>query len=117
MPRCVLAIDEGSTGVRAMLFTPSSQLIGSAYEEIGATFPQPGWVEQDPELIWTLTHRVVGLALDRAKARPRDVAAIGIANQRATALVWERRSGRPVYPAISWQDLRTAARVNEILAE
>jgi glycerol kinase len=115
MSRYVLAIDEGSTGVRALLFNRSSQLVGAAYEEIAAAFPQPGWVEQDAQAIWEATRRVVALALQRAHAKPSDVAAIGVTNQRATTLVWERGSGRPVYPAISWQDSRTVERVNQLL--
>lgn len=115
MARYVLAIDEGSTGVRALLFDEKSKLTGSAYEEIASTFPQPGWVEQDPLAIWEATRRVIGQALQHAQLKPAQIAAIGVTNQRATTLVWERRGGRPIYPAISWQDSRTIARVNELL--
>ena len=111
----VLAIDEGTTGVRAMIFDQHSALVGAAYEEVGAAFPRPGWMEQDPLHIWEATRRVVGDALDAARLRAGDLAAIGIATQRATTVVWERRSGLPVYPAISWQDTRTAERVAELL--
>lgn len=111
----VLAIDEGTTGVRAMIFDQQSVLAGAAYEEITAAFPRPGWMEQDPLHIWEATQRVVADALQRARLRPNDLAAIGITNQRATTLVWERKTGLPVYPAISWQDTRTIDRVNELL--
>jgi glycerol kinase len=113
----VLAIDEGTTGVRAMLFDQRSALAGSAYEEIGAAFPRPGWMEQDPLAIWEATRRVVGAALRAARLTPADIAAIGIATQRATTVVWERRSGTPLYAAISWQDSRTAERVAELLSQ
>jgi glycerol kinase len=111
----VLAIDEGTTGVRAMIFDQRSLLVGSAYEEITAAFPRPGWMEQDPLHIWEATQRVVGDALRSARLRPADLAALGIANQRATTLVWDRKTGLPVYPAIGWQDTRTIERVNELL--
>ena len=117
MSAYVLAIDEGSTGVRALIFDRGSRLIGSAYEEISAEFPHLGWVEQDPIRIWEATRRVIAAALQRAELAPADVAAIGVTNQRSTALVWERRSSQPAYPAISWQDTRTAARVAEWLSE
>ena len=113
----VLAIDEGSTGVRALVFDQQSRLVGSTYSEISASFPQRGWVEQDPAHIWDTTRAVIGEALGRARLAPSSVQAIGIANQRATALVWARGTGVPVYPAISWQDVRTAARVTELLEQ
>jgi glycerol kinase len=111
----VLAIDEGTTGVRAMIFDQQSVLAGSAYEEIAAAYPRSGWMEQDPLHIWEATQRVVGDALGAARLQPRDLAAIGIANQRATTLVWERKTGLPIYPAIVWQDTRTIERVTELL--
>jgi len=113
----VLAIDEGTTGVRAMVFDRHSVLLGSAYEEINAVFPRPGWMEQDPLHIWEATKRVAGDALRSARLAPRDLAAIGIATQRATTVVWERSTGKPIYPAISWQDIRTAERVAELLGQ
>lgn len=113
----VLAIDEGTTGVRAMLFDRDSARAGEAYEELGAAFVRPGWMEQDPLHIWEATRRVVTETLARAAVRATDVAAIGIACQRATTVVWERATGKPIYPAISWQDGRTAERVAELLAD
>ena len=117
MPAHVLAIDAGTTGVRAMIFDQDSRLVGAAYEEISAAFPRQGWVEQDPLHLWEATRRVTGDALRRAGLAASAVAAIGITNQRATAIVWERRSGLPVYPAIGWQDVRTAERVSELLSQ
>lgn len=113
----VLAIDEGTTGVRAMVFDQQSALVGSAYEEITAAFPRSGWMEQDPLQIWAATQRVVADALRAARLQPKDLAAVGIATQRATTVVWERKTGLPIYPAISWQDSRTAGRVTELLSQ
>ena len=89
----------------------------AAYEEIVSAFPQPGWIEQDPLQIWDATRRVVVETLRLADLTPSALAGIGIANQRATTVVWERRTSRPVYPAISWQDVRTAERVETLLSE
>ena len=113
----VLAIDEGTTGVRAMVFDEHSALRGAAYEEITAAFPRSGWMEQDPLHIWAATQRVVADALAAAGVAARDLAAVGVAVQRATTIVWERATGLPLYPAISWQDTRTVTRVEELLAQ
>ncbi|MFI5364059.1 MAG: FGGY family carbohydrate kinase [Candidatus Binatia bacterium] len=115
--RHVLAIDEGTTGVRALVFKEASLVAGGAYQELTPSYPQPGWVELDAEAIWQTTHEVCGRALEAAGLVPSDISAIGITNQRATTVVWERRSGRPICPAIVWQDARTAARVPELLAQ
>ena len=113
----VLAIDEGTTGVRAMVFDEHSVQRGAAYEEITAAYPRPGWVEQDPLHIWAATQRVIADALRAAKVKPGDLSAIGIGVQRATTVIWERATGLPIYPAISWQDSRTTERVTELLAQ
>ena len=113
----VLAIDEGTTGVRAVVFDDRSARLGSAYEEIGAAFPRPGWMEQDPLHIWEATRRVIADALRAARLVPKDIAAVGIATQRATTAVWERATGKPIYPAVSWQDSRTVERVAELLQD
>lgn len=114
--RYVLAIDEGTTGVRALIFDETSAVVSAAYQELTPHYPHPGWVEIDPVAIWQATRRVCVQSLEGAGIAAADVSAIGIANQRATIVVWERASGRPVYPAIVWQDTRTAARVPELLA-
>ena len=114
---CVLAIDEGTTGVRALLVDRDSRVAGGAYEEIAASFPAPGWMEQDPLAIWDATCRVARAALRSCGAAPDAVAAIGVTNQRATALVWDRRSGEPIHAALSWQDLRTAGRARDLCDE
>ncbi|HVO25239.1 MAG TPA: glycerol kinase GlpK [Candidatus Margulisiibacteriota bacterium] len=115
--RYVLAIDEGTTGVRALIFDESSAVVASAYRELTMSYPQPGWVEMDAEVIWEATRAVCARALQAAGRAPRDLSAIGVCNQRATTVVWERGSGRPVYPAIVWQDIRAADRVPELMAQ
>jgi len=112
----VLAIDEGTTGVRAIIFDGNSLAVGSAYQELTPLYPQPGWVELEAEVIWEATRVVCARALAAAQLNAADIKAIGICNQRATAVVWERATGRPIYPAIVWQDVRAAHRVPELLA-
>ena len=115
--RYVLAIDEGTTGVRALIFDESSAIVGSAYQELTTRYPQPGWVEMDAQGIWDAARAVCAKALQAAGRAPRDISAIGVCNQRATTVVWDRASGCPVYPAIVWQDIRTADRVPELMAQ
>jgi len=112
----ILAIDEGTTGVRAHIFDDSSALVGSAYQEISATYPKPGWMEQDPIEVWNATRAVCAQALKAAKLQARDIKAIGVCNQRATFLLWERATGKPVCPILVWQDVRAADRVADLLA-
>jgi glycerol kinase len=109
MPRCVLALDQGTTSSRAILFDRRGRPVASAQEEFRQHFPRPGWVEHDPADLWETTRRVALAVLRRAGARRGDVAAVGIANQRETTLLWERGTGRPLHRAIVWQDRRTAA--------
>jgi glycerol kinase len=113
----VLAIDEGTTGVRALIIDSGSAVRGGAYHELTPSYPKPGWVELDAEEIWNATRTVCARGLQAARLTARDITAIGIANQRSTTVVWERRSGEAVYPAIVWQDVRTAERVPELLAQ
>jgi glycerol kinase len=104
----VLALDQGTTSSRAIVFDHAGNIIGSAQQEFRQFFPQPGWVEHDPQELWSSQRAVVDRALAGAKVTGRDIAAIGITNQRETTVVWERASGRPIAPAIVWQDRRTA---------
>ena len=104
----VLAIDQGTTSTRAMVFGADAVPVATAQEEFPQSYPHPGWVEHDPELIWAGVLRTGRQALSRAGVGARDLAAIGIANQRETTLVWERDTGRAIHPAIVWQDRRTA---------
>jgi len=110
----VLAIDQGTTGSRAVVFDRRGRAVASAYEEFPQYFPRPGWVEHDPEEIWRSVHRTIQKALESVPGR--SIAAVGIANQRETTVIWDRRSGRPVARAIVWQCRRTAGRCRELAA-
>ncbi|HIG75126.1 MAG TPA: hypothetical protein EYQ24_11275 [Bacteroidetes bacterium] len=114
MARYVLAFDQGTTSSRAILFDEAGSIRAVAQKEFEQHFPKPGWVEHDPEEIWSSQVGVATEALTRAGLRPRDVAAIGITNQRETAIVWDRRTGEPVFNAIVWQDRRTAPFCNQL---
>lgn len=103
------AIDSGTTSTRFMLFDHSGNVVDYAQKEHEQIFPQSGWVEHDPNEIWQRTQEVIKTTLSQSEISPDDIAAIGITNQRETALVWDKNSGEPVYNAIVWQDLRTDA--------
>ncbi|WP_029146438.1 glycerol kinase GlpK [Microbacterium luticocti] len=112
----VLAIDQGTTSTRAIVFDAAGQIVSVAQREHAQIFPRAGQVEHDPVEIWTNTEWVVSHALSRARLIAGEVAAIGITNQRETAIVWDRRTGRPVHNAIVWQDTRTQERIDAIAA-
>ena len=103
----LLAIDQGTTSTRAVVYDAAGQPAGSAARELTQHYPQPGWVEHDAEEIWRSVEEVVPKALANARVEPRSLAAIGITNQRETCLLWERTTGRPVARALVWQDRRT----------
>lgn len=103
----VMAIDQGTTSTRAMIFNRSGQIIGSKQKEHDQFFPNPGWVEHDPLEIWTSTQFVMQGVLNDIGLLPTDIAAVGITNQRETTVIWNRFTGKPYYPAIVWQDTRT----------
>ncbi|MDX1423588.1 MAG: glycerol kinase GlpK [Kiloniellales bacterium] len=107
-PEHLLAIDQGTTSTRALIFDRGGRPVGQAQKEFPQHFPQPGWVEHDPEDIWRDTCAVIEGALAQAGLAARQVAAIGISNQRETSLLWDRESGEPLHNAIVWQDRRTA---------
>jgi glycerol kinase len=107
MPGYVAAIDQGTTSTRCLLVDHDGRPVASHQLEHAQSLPRPGWVEHDPDEIWANTREVVGTALARADADPADIVAIGVTNQRETTVVWERATGRPVHPAIVWQDTRT----------
>ncbi len=109
MKSFVLAVDEGTTGVTALVLDQGAKAVARAYGEVPQTYPKPGWVEQDAELIWQTVRMVMQQAISAARIQTADLAAIGVANQRETTVVWDRRTGKPVAPAIVWQDRRTAA--------
>ncbi|HVE48985.1 MAG TPA: glycerol kinase GlpK [Casimicrobiaceae bacterium] len=104
----VVALDQGTTSSRALVFDHAGSVRGGAQAEFRQIFPQPGWVEHDPNEIWSSQSAVLHGALADAKIRSADIAAIGITNQRETTLVWDRRTGEPIHNAIVWQDRRTA---------
>jgi glycerol kinase len=112
--RYILALDAGTTSVRAILFDHSGQISAVAQREIRQIYPQPGWVEHDPEEIWSSQVAVAMEALGSVGARPGDIAAIGITNQRETSIVWDRETGEPVHHAIVWQDRRTAGMCDQL---
>src|ERR1700722_6806670 len=112
----VLAIDQGTTSSRALVFNQQRRIIGLGQREHPQAYPQSGWVEHDAAVIWSTQAATITDALRQAGIGAGDLAAIGITNQRETTVLWDRRSGRPVAPAIVWQDRRTAARCAELLA-
>jgi glycerol kinase len=112
--RYILALDQGTTSSRALLFDERGTVRSVAQREFAQIFPEPGWVEHDPEEIAASQIAVALEVLAQARAQPRDVAAIGITNQRETTIVWDRVTGKPIYNAIVWQDRRTAAFCNQL---
>ena len=108
MTKYVLAIDQGTTSSRAVLFDCESRVVAMAQEEYRQHYPRPGWVEHDPEDIWASVVCTCREAIGKAGATPKDLVALGIANQRETVVVWERATGKPIHNAIVWQDRRTA---------
>jgi glycerol kinase len=105
----ILALDQGTTGSAALVFDRSGAPVSMADREIRQHYPEPGWVEHDPEEIFATTLRVAREALASAGITGRDLAAIGITNQRETTVIWDRKTGQPIHPAIVWQDRRSAA--------
>ncbi|NNK93247.1 MAG: glycerol kinase GlpK [Desulfobacterales bacterium] len=104
----VLAIDQGTTSSRAIIFDASLAIISVAQQEFTQIFPQSGWVEHDPEEIWSSTLNTIKAAVDKAGIAITDIGAIGITNQRETTIIWDKETGKPVYNAIVWQDRRTS---------
>jgi glycerol kinase len=107
--RHVLAIDQGTTSSRALIVDASAEVVAVGQRTFAQHYPQPGWVEHDPEEIWHSQEAAIHDALRHAGLQPNEVAAIGIANQRETVVLWDRETGAPVHNAIVWQDRRTAA--------
>ncbi len=113
----ILALDQGTTSSRALVFDGAARVVAMAQAEFPQRYPAEGWVEHDPEAIWATTLSTAREALKLAEAKGGRVAAIGIANQRETTLVWDRENGRPIYNAIVWQDRRTAAQCRALQAQ
>ena len=102
MPDFILALDQGTTSSRSIVFDHDGRAVATAQREFTQHFPRSGWVEHDAEEIWATQAATIAEALARARLATSDIAAIGITNQRETTLLWDRRSGRPVAPAIVW---------------
>jgi len=114
MAKYVGAIDQGTTSTRFMIFDHAGQVIGIDQKEHEQIYPKPGWVEHDPMEIWASTQAVIAGALAKAHVDPKDLAAIGVTNQRETTVIWDKNTGKPVYNAIVWQDTRTDLICNEL---
>ena len=110
----ILAIDQGTTGTTCLVFDRSGGIAGRAYSEFEQHFPRPGWVEHDANEIWDVTRRVASEAIGNAGTSGRDLAGIGITNQRETVVAWDPATGEPVHNALVWQDRRTAGRCDEL---
>ena len=113
----ILAIDQGTTSSRAIVFDKKGSIVSTGQLEHEQIFPKAGWVEHDPKEIWRNTGEVIGQALGKANLTRHDIAAVGITNQRETAVVWDRTTGEPVYNAIVWQDTRTQSIVDRLAAD
>ena len=116
MPEHVLALDLGTTGVRALVVHASGRVVGHSWQPLDANFPIPGWVEQDPGQMWDRSVEVMRGSLVDSGLEAVDIAALGVVNQRSTAIAWESGSGEALHPALGWQDTRTSARVAELVA-
>src|SRR5512135_1027561 len=114
MAKYVGAIDQGTTSTRFMIFDHSGKVVSIDQKEHEQIFPKPGWVEHDAQEIWQRTLEVIGGALQKAAVDPKEIAAIGVTNQRETTLVWDKATGKPLIHAIVWQDTRTDQICNEL---
>jgi glycerol kinase len=113
----VLALDQGTTSSRAVVYDAKGRVAGMAQKEFTQLFPKPGWVEHKPEEIWSSQAAVMAEVMASTAIKPRQLSAVGITNQRETTVVWERKSGKPIYNAIVWQDRRTAEFMDQLRAE
>ena len=114
MTKYILAIDQGTTSTRAILFNEHARIVHIAQQEFTQHFPKDGWVEHDAEEIWQTTVAVVQQIIDSPDLAVTDIAAIGITNQRETTILWDRHTGEPICRAIVWQDRRTADYCEEL---
>lgn len=114
MGKYVMAMDQGTTSSRCILFDREGNICSSAQKEFAQYYPKPGWVEHDPHEIWSSQMAVAIEAMGKIDADAGDIAAIGITNQRETTIIWDKRTGNPIYPAIVWQCRRTADRIEEL---
>src|SRR5512136_1928725 len=114
MPKYIVSIDQGTTSTRCILFDHAGNIAASDQKEHAQIYPKPGWVEHDALEIWERTQAVMRGALEKSRAERKDIAAIGITNQRETTVLWERATGRPICNAVVWQDTRTDLICNEL---
>ncbi len=117
MPKYILSLDQGTTSSRAIVFNSEGNPVSVAQKEFKQIFPQPGWVEHDPSEIWSSQVSVAAEAISKYKLNSNDIEAIGITNQRETTIVWDRKTGEPIYNAIVWQDRRTSDYCDELKAQ
>ena len=117
MAKYVMALDAGTTSNRCILFNEKGEMCSVAQKEFTQYYPQPGWVEHDANEIWQTQLQVAREAMKKVNAKPEDIAAIGITNQRETVIVWDKATGQPVYHAIVWQCRRTADMKDELIAK
>ena len=116
MKKYILSLDQGTTSSRAIVFDKQGSIISLAQKEFTQYFPKPGWVEHDPNEIWSTQVGVAAEAISKESLSANNIAAIGITNQRETLVVWDRKTGKPVYNAIVWQDKRTSDFCDELKA-
>jgi len=117
MGNYIMALDQGTTSSRTLIFSRAGEIVSSSQKEFEQIYPKPGWVEHDPEKIWTSQLQTIQEALDRANLKATDISAIGITNQRETTVLWDRGTGKPIYNAIVWQCRRTADFCEELQKE
>ena len=116
MKKYILALDEGTTSARAILFDKKSNIVSMAQHEIPQIYPRPGWVEQDPMDIYANQYAALTECIAKSGITPDEIAAVGITNQRETVILWDKSTGKPVYNAIVWQCRRTADICKELEA-
>ncbi|MGN1147453.1 MAG: FGGY family carbohydrate kinase, partial [Lachnospiraceae bacterium] len=116
MKKYVLALDQGTTSSRCILFNKNGKICSMAQKEFGQIYPKPGWVEHDPMEIWSSQLSVAMEAMAKVGAKPEEISGIGITNQRETTIVWDKETGEPVYNAIVWQCRRTAPMIDALVA-
>src|ERR1044071_6735229 len=117
MSHYILALDQGTTSSRSIVFDKHGSIVSTAQKEFRQIFPQPGWVEHDAEEIWSTQFGTMAEAVAKANITMKQVAGIGITNQRETTVVWDRNTGKPIHNAIVWQDTRTDSIINELAHE
>ena len=113
----IMALDQGTTSSRCILFDHGGRIAGVAQKEFSQIFPNPGWVEHDPEEIWQSIQDVMAEAMGKAHVTAENIAGIGITNQRETTVVWDKKTGKPIYNAIVWQCRRTAPIIEDLKAK